>query len=113
MEEKQIVLWDDLLAFIKAQPDDRPVNMEHFRSGSSCGCVMVHYGKEVLRLEGEFRTTLNCWENNINWHTLAVGVIKEEGIRVSGSLYYRIIEIAKKNGIQEDEISIYKDIKPQ
>jgi len=43
--------YDDLVAFIKTQPDEREINMEEVRSTQPCGCVLVHFGKEKLGLE--------------------------------------------------------------
>lgn len=35
-------------AFIKAQPDDRPIDMGENRDDHPCGCVMVHYGRKYF-----------------------------------------------------------------
>jgi hypothetical protein len=43
-----------IVNFIKAQPADRPVNMQEAGSSCECGCIMVHYGKEVLGLKEVF-----------------------------------------------------------
>lgn len=44
----------EIVDFIKAQPDDRPVRMGQCESSNSCGCIMVHYGREVLHIEEPF-----------------------------------------------------------
>lgn len=37
--------------FVNSQPDDREVNMFHYHFEQKCGCVMVHYAKDVLGYE--------------------------------------------------------------
>jgi hypothetical protein len=49
----------DFAAFIEAQPDEREIRMEQFDSKffvgeGFCGCVMIHYGKEVLKIKESF-----------------------------------------------------------
>lgn len=43
----------EILDFISKQPDDRPINFRENYSDESCGCVMIHYGKDVLKM-GDF-----------------------------------------------------------
>lgn len=40
----------EVIDFIKSQPNDREVNMQGSNSDHECGCVMVHYGKDVLNM---------------------------------------------------------------
>jgi hypothetical protein len=39
---------EEMRAYILAQPDDKPVRMREFTSEHNCGCLMVHYGRDVL-----------------------------------------------------------------
>jgi len=59
----------DIINFIKSQPSDRKVDMNEYKSKTTCGCVMVHYGKEVLDIKDEFICSSASWcienENNI------------------------------------------------
>lgn len=49
ISRKEFVDW------IMEQPDDRPVDMgSSFSSDTSCGCLMVQYGREVLRMNNYF-----------------------------------------------------------
>ena len=44
------VTKQEIIDFVFAQPDDRPVNMRESRiNKEECGCVMVHYWSEVLK----------------------------------------------------------------
>lgn len=39
--------------FINEQPDERPVDFNEPRARQEdCGCVLIHYGREVLGLRG-------------------------------------------------------------
>lgn len=42
MEKKT---FEDLKAFIEAQPPDRQLAMKEIRSPSNCGCLLVHFGQ--------------------------------------------------------------------
>ena len=61
-QEAPTVTVEQIRAFIKAQPDDRPLKFDECISDRGCGCVMVHYGKEVLQLECDFSCTFDLWE---------------------------------------------------
>lgn len=52
MNRPNTVTKKDLLKFIEAQPDERRIEMKEFSDVCSCGCVMVHYGREVLKKNG-------------------------------------------------------------
>jgi hypothetical protein len=41
------VTRQNMLDFIKVQPNDRPINFNEVYSDQSCGCLMVHYGKHA------------------------------------------------------------------
>jgi hypothetical protein len=38
---------EDLLNYINSQPDDRPINFSQNNTNDSCGCLMVHYFKDL------------------------------------------------------------------
>lgn len=44
----------ELLAFMDKQPDDRIVRFgeNHLSETNQCGCMLIHFGKEELKLEG-------------------------------------------------------------
>jgi hypothetical protein len=42
------VTKQEVIDFIKSQPDDREVDMQQSNSDYKCGCVMVHYAQDVL-----------------------------------------------------------------
>jgi len=44
----------EIIDFVFAQPRERRVNMGEPFSDNSCGCVMVHYGKEKIGLKEYF-----------------------------------------------------------
>jgi uncharacterized radical SAM superfamily Fe-S cluster-containing enzyme len=49
----------DFAAFIESQPDERKINMHEFDpkffpGRNICGCVMVHYGREILKIKEDF-----------------------------------------------------------
>lgn len=43
------VTKQDIVDFIRKQPDDRKVSMNQTKYDDKCGCVMVQYGKEVIK----------------------------------------------------------------
>lgn len=57
----KIVETKDILEFVMAQPDDRPVDMGNNVANAKCGCVMIDYGREVLGFE-EFACGYSAWE---------------------------------------------------
>lgn len=57
----RIVTKQELIDFVDAQPDDRPVDFNQFYSIEDCGCLMVHFGKEVLKLKGRFSCDNTRW----------------------------------------------------
>ena len=44
----------EIYDFINNQPPKRKINFKQSFSWDSCGCLMVHYGKEVLKIHQEF-----------------------------------------------------------
>jgi hypothetical protein len=38
-----------IIDYIKEQPEDRKVNMNEPMSSAKCGCVMVHYAKDKIK----------------------------------------------------------------
>lgn len=48
----EIITKKDLIEFIMAQPDERPIKMNESTDLHECGCVMVHYGVDVLKRKG-------------------------------------------------------------
>jgi hypothetical protein len=57
-----MIPFSDLKDFINSQPDDRLLNMDQPHSNESCGCILVHYGKEVLQLDKSFGCGLDVIE---------------------------------------------------
>ena len=51
---------EKFIDFVLAQPDDRPISMADIASNEDCGCVMVHFGKEVLGLK-DFACHFDYW----------------------------------------------------
>jgi hypothetical protein len=47
---RQNVSTIDFCNWVLAQPDDRKVNMGHTKGTDDCGCLMVQYGLEVLKI---------------------------------------------------------------
>lgn len=58
------VTQEEFIAFILAQPEDRPVNVADFHSTDPCGCPMVHYGKEVLGLTEFNASSYDLYKGN-------------------------------------------------
>jgi len=56
------VTKQEILKFIEAQPDDREVYMADNFSHRRCGCIMIHYGKEVLNIKNRFGCGFSSWE---------------------------------------------------
>jgi hypothetical protein len=50
----KIITAEELLAFAKKQDTARIVNMMQNDSASECGCLMVQYGKEELKIKKRF-----------------------------------------------------------
>lgn len=44
--------YQDLIEFINKQPDERPINMRESASSHDCGCLLVQYGRDELKLPG-------------------------------------------------------------
>lgn len=61
---------EELEDFIMAQSPDRPVNMDEYTSNYECGCVMVHYGKELLGFD-DFKCMSYGFYSKINNKELA------------------------------------------
>ena len=55
------VTTQEIVDFIFAQPRDRKVEMKEASSCDSCGCLMVQYGKEELKIEESFVCGLDNW----------------------------------------------------
>ena len=51
MSEVKDITEQEIIDFIKSQPDDRKVDFVDNLSHDKCGCVMVHYGRDVLKLK--------------------------------------------------------------
>lgn len=51
----------DFYNFIRKQPNNRLVEATESQSCNPVGCVMVHYGKEVLELPQPFNCSFNLW----------------------------------------------------
>lgn len=50
MRNSKVIKGQEIIDFIKSQPDDREVDFREYNSDYTCGCVMVHYAKDVLNL---------------------------------------------------------------
>jgi hypothetical protein len=57
----KIVTAAQLLEFIKMQPDDRKVDLFDNTSNDKCGCIMVHYGKDILGIRKHFECGASSW----------------------------------------------------
>lgn len=42
---------EELIKYIKSQPPEKPVNMSQTSDSEDCGCIMVQYAKEKLKLK--------------------------------------------------------------
>lgn len=89
----KIITKQEIIDFIKSQPDDRPVNMRQMVSTDSCGCFMVHYGKEVLEIKRPF---FCGFQDFFNTHY---------------SLEESIFDIVKYNTIGASEFKTYGEFK--
>lgn len=87
-----MVTTKEILDFIDGQPDDRPVNLNENDSTDECGCVMVHYGKEVLGLE-DFVCGFRRIGDFIDLEQLINKIVDFDGIRPKnyGELKKRIL----------------------
>lgn len=54
MSNPTIISIEDIKDFIFKQSDDRPLNMTENKSYNDCGCIMVHYGKDILNIKEPF-----------------------------------------------------------
>lgn len=54
IKEIKTITEQEIIDFIKSQPDDRKLNLVDNYSGDPCGCVMVQYGKDVLKIQENF-----------------------------------------------------------
>jgi hypothetical protein len=67
---------EELLEFAKSQDQSRVVDMSQNSSYSPCGCLMVHYGKEKLKLTKPFV----CGDNFFNSYSQEFRI--ENGIQL-------------------------------
>lgn len=49
-----MITFQQLKDFINSQPDDRPVDMCQNMNSEECGCVMIHYGRDVLGIPNDY-----------------------------------------------------------
>jgi hypothetical protein len=88
MSDVTIVKIKDFTDWVKAQPDERPVDMGNNYLNDRCGCAMVQYGQEVLKLEGgKLGCGTACWQMNCDSHSgrfvaLFEGLFIDENNRV-------------------------------
>lgn len=61
-----------IIDFINSQPADRPVDMFNPNSNDRCGCVMVHYGREILNIEENFTCGYYQWKYKSSGASLAI-----------------------------------------
>lgn len=70
------VTKQELRDFIFAQDDDREVKMNESDTNCECGCIMVHFGKEQLRIEESFRCGTVTIQNE---HRKDLAMLSETG----------------------------------
>jgi hypothetical protein len=75
------VTKQQIVDFINVQPASRPVNMRQNYSRDLCGCIMVHYGKEVLKID-DFGCGYNDWSDAIGNEHYAKIVDEENDITI-------------------------------
>ena len=68
----KIVTAQEIRDYVLAQPDDRPIDNYNPNSEDGCGCVMVNYGRDILKLK-KFGCGFQSWtgEKRI---TLEIGI---------------------------------------
>ena len=59
----QIVTVKQLHDYVLAQPDDKPVRNGENDANDECGCVMVQYANDVLKLPKNYACGFNNWNN--------------------------------------------------
>jgi len=52
---------EDFKQWVMSQPDDKKVDMLESDSTYPCGCTMVQYGKEVLKIDEDFKVGSYSW----------------------------------------------------
>lgn len=55
------VRFEQFVVFVEMQPANRPINVHEFNSDDLCGCPLVHYGREVLKLTVPFACCSCSW----------------------------------------------------
>jgi hypothetical protein len=56
MQNIPLITKQQMIDFIMAQPDDRPINMlnpDYYPSSNKCGCLMVEYAKDNFKISDE------------------------------------------------------------
>lgn len=59
----KIITNQEFIDFINSQPDNRSIDMLD-DNGDGCGCVMIHYGQDVLKYSRPSAGTVCIWEKN-------------------------------------------------
>lgn len=49
--EQITISCEDFIKFIMEEEPDKKIAMKQMDSSNKCGCIMVHYGKEMLHLD--------------------------------------------------------------
>ena len=96
----RIVTKQELIDFVDAQPDDRPVNFKQFYSTKDCGCLMIHFGKEVLNLTNQF------WCDNFSWESNCGKIAVIEG---DNFIFYNIVSNSHVKTYGELKLNLYRD----
>lgn len=94
------VTKQELIDFVDAQPDDRPVDFNQFYSIEDCGCLMVHFGKEVLKLKGRFSCDNTRWivEGNVLAH-----------LQGENFIFYNIVSDPQVKTYGKLKLNLYRD----
>ena len=101
------VTKQQIVDFINAQPASRRVNMSQNYSYESCGCVMVHYGKDVLKLDN-FGCGFNRWHiSGADMNECYAGILNEDDdydltiVDIVGSWHRPGIQMDNYGGLQK------------
>lgn len=96
----RIVTKQELIDFVDAQPDDRPIDFQQFYSTEDCGCLMIHFGKEVLNLKGRFYCDNSRWKGAND--TLAY-------LQGDNFIFYNIVSNSHVKTYGELKLNLYRD----
>ena len=94
------VTKQELIDFVDAQPDDRHIDFQQFYSTEDCGCLMIHFGKEVLNIKGRFYCDNSRWMGAN--HALA-------HLHGENLIFYNIVSNSQVKTYGELKLNLYRD----